>query len=287
MGTFTEVADRVWVARYPWADVNVSLVGSSSGLLVVDTYASAAAAREVVDDVRRLGAGEVAAVVNTHSHWDHVLGNHTFRAAYGDVPIHAHESAAVSTLDDNRELQEALRDPAGEHAGDPHREELLATEIVPADRTFSSAVVLDLGDRLVELVHPGRGHTDGDAVVLVPDASVLLAGDLVEESGPPAFGSDSWPLEWPLSLDLVLGLVTSEWVVVPGHGSPVDRDYVEQQRQAIGIVGETIRDLAGRGVPAADALAAGSWPFPREVLGEAVRRGYAHLPRAQKRLPLV
>ena len=50
------------------------------------------------------------------------------------------------------------------------------------ERTFSSAIALDLGDRYVELVHPGRGHTAGDLVVRVPDADVVLAGDLVEQA---------------------------------------------------------------------------------------------------------
>jgi glyoxylase-like metal-dependent hydrolase (beta-lactamase superfamily II) len=153
--------------------------------------------------------------------------------------------------------------------------------------TFSSALVVDLGDRQVELVHPGRGHSDGDLVVRVPDARTLLAGDLVEQSGPPVFGPDSFPMEWPLSLDIVLGLVTSDWVVVPGHGAPVDRDFVEEQRNTLGIVAETVRDLASRGVALEDALQEAEWPYPRAALADAVRRGYEQLPRAQKRLPLV
>ncbi len=284
---FTEVADRVWVARYDWFDVNVTLVGGADGLVVVDTHASARAAEEVVADVRRLGAGDVTAVVNTHEHFDHTFGNATFRTAYGAVPVHAHEVAAEQTV------------PAGERIkaryeaefDDPHGEEVRATVVVPADRTFSSAVALDLGDRLVELVHPGRGHTAGDLVVRVPDADVLLAGDLVEESaarnGVPGFGDDCWPMDWPLSLDIVLGLSTARTLVVPGHGSPVGRDFVEEQRNAIGVVAETIRDLATRGVPVDEALAAAEWPYPREELAAAVRRGYEQLPRSQKRLPLV
>jgi hypothetical protein len=94
-------------------------------------------------------------------------------------------------------------------------------------------------------------------------------------------------MEWPLSLDIVLGLTTSASVVVPGHGAPVGRDFVEEQRNAIGVVAETIRDLATRGVPVDEALDTAEWPYPREELAAAVRRGYAHLPRAQKRLPLV
>ena len=169
---------------------------------------------------------------------------------------------------------------------DSHRDEVRATELVPADHTFSSALTLDLGDRFVELVHPGRGHTAGDLVVRVPDADVLLAGDLVEESGSPGFGGDCYPLQWPWTLDIVLGLTTSASVVVPGHGSPVDRDFVEEQRNAIGIVAENIRTLAAQGVPVDRALAATQWPYPAEGLADAVRRGYEQLPRGGKRLPL-
>jgi glyoxylase-like metal-dependent hydrolase (beta-lactamase superfamily II) len=267
---FLEVADRVWVARYERFDVNVTLIGGTHGLLVVDTHASAADAREVLADVRRLGAGEVTGIVNTHWHFDHTFGNDAFRAAYGELSVVAHETAAEELA---RWGDEVPRDDE--------------TEIVLPDRTFSSALVLDLGDRAVELVHPGRGHTGGDLVVRVPDVDVLLAGDLVEESAPPSFGGDSWPMEWPLALDVALGLTTPATVVVPGHGAPVDRDFVEEQRNTIGIVAETIRDLAGRGVPLDQALQVGEWPWERERLADAVRRGYEQLPRSQKRLPLL
>jgi len=286
---FREVADRVWVARYDWFDVNVTLIGGDHGLLAVDTHASARAARAVIEDVRRLGAGPVVGVVNTHEHFDHTFGNGAFRAAYGAVPIHAHEVAAERTVPAGERIKALYDEP--DNRGDPHREEVQATEIVAADTTFSSAVVVELGDRQVELVHPGRGHTAGDLVVRVPDADVVLAGDLVEESmlrkGVPGFGPDCFPMEWPLTLDIVLGLSGAATVVVPGHGAPVDRDFVEEQRNAIGVVAETIRDLAGRGVPVDEALAAAEWPYPREELEQAVRRGYEQLPRSQKRLPLV
>lgn len=284
---FSEVADRIWVARYAWFDVNVTLIGGADGLLVVDTHASALAAREVVEDIRALGAGAVRAIVNTHEHFDHTFGNGELRTAYGAVPIHAHETAAARTV----AAGERIKGRYDAEPHDPRRAEVQATEVVPADHTFSSAVALDLGDRLVELVHPGRGHTAGDLVVRVPDADTLLAGDLVEESAlrqaVPGFGGDCYPLEWPLSLDIVLGLTTASSVVVPGHGAPVDREFVEEQRNAIGVVAETIRHLATTGVPVADALAAAQWPYPPEELGDAVRRGYEQLPRSQKRLPLV
>jgi glyoxylase-like metal-dependent hydrolase (beta-lactamase superfamily II) len=157
---------------------------------------------------------------------------------------------------------------------------------VVADHTFSSVRVLDLGDRQVELAHPGRGHTAGDAVIRVPDADVVLAGDLVEESAPPAYGIDCHPLDWPGTLDVVINLVASDTLVVPGHGALVDRDFVEQQRQDIAITAQTIRDLASAGVPVERALDEGDWPFPREGLTHAVSRGYEQLPPSGRSLPL-
>jgi glyoxylase-like metal-dependent hydrolase (beta-lactamase superfamily II) len=279
---FVEVADRVWVARQEWYDLNVCLVRGSAGLLVVDTQASARAARAIVEDVRALGVGEVTAIVNTHEHFDHTFGNGAFRAAYGAVPIHAHEVAAQMTVDAGEHIKARFAD----ETEDPHRPEVLETEVVPADHTFSSVRVLELGDRQVELLHPGRGHTAGDAVLRVPDADVVLTGDLVEQSGPPSYGEDCHPLDWPGTLDVVLNLLTPVTVVVPGHGARVDRDFVEEQRQDVAITAQTVRDLAAAGVPADRALAEGEWPFPREGLAHAVRRGYAALPPAGRSLPL-
>lgn len=282
MADFVEVGPRVWVARHDWLDVNVTVIGGARGLLVVDTNASERAAREMVADVRRLDAGEVVAVVNTHEHFDHTFGNIVFVEECAAPPIHAHEWAAEHT----EAAGERIKDVCRRHPREPHGDEVLETRILPADQTFSSAHVIDLGDRAAELVHPGRGHTAGDLVVRVPDADVLLAGDLVEESGPPGFGPDSYPLEWPASLDLTVGLLTDASVVVPGHGAVVDREFVTDQRIAIGIVAETIRDLAGRGIPEERALAEADWPFPREGLADAVGRGYAQLPPGARQLPL-
>jgi len=282
MPDFTEVADRVWVARYPWFDVNVTVVAGSGGLLVVDTHSSSRAAREVVDDVRRIGAGTVAGLVNTHEHFDHTFGNAVFLETFGAIPVHAHELAAARTVSAGERIKVEYA-----ASDDPHAEEVLETEIVPANVTFSSAMVVDLGDRVVELVHPGPGHTPGDLVVRVPDADAVLVGDLVEESAPPAYGIDCHPLDWPRALDLVLQLIGPDTVVVPGHGAVVDREFVEDQRADIGIVAETIRDLATRGVPLAGAVDLAEWPFPKEGLAHAVRRGYEHLPLAGRQLPLL
>jgi glyoxylase-like metal-dependent hydrolase (beta-lactamase superfamily II) len=255
---FVEIADRCWLARFEPLDVNVGLVGGERGLLMVDTHSSEADATRVVEAARRLRAGPVVAVVNTHDHFDHVGGNATVSTAYDGPLMLAHES--------------------------------MAGHLLEPTRPFSSVAAVDLGDRVVELVHPGRGHTAGDVVVRVGDAGVLYAGDLIEESmlrsGVPDFGDDCFPLEWPATLDLVAELLDDASIVVPGHGQPVDKEFVREQRHAIGVVAETISELARRGVPELEALAAGQWPYPAEELGHAVARGYAQLPRSARSLPM-
>ena len=94
----------------------------------------------------------------------------------------------------------------------------------------------------------------------------------------PGYGDDCYPMEWPATLDLVISMLTDSSVVVPGHGLPVDKDFVQEQRSAIGVVAETIRDLASRGVRVDDALAAAEWPYPAEELAQAVRAA-TQLPR--------
>jgi glyoxylase-like metal-dependent hydrolase (beta-lactamase superfamily II) len=287
---FVEVADRCWVARFAFLDVNVGLVGGDRGLLVVDTHASEVAARRVVDQVRALGVGEVVAVVNTHEHFDHTFGNVVFLDEYGgggELPLYGHDSVP----DDLGRSAPALQREAADDDSRPEHADIAVTRVVAPTHTFSSARAVDLGDRLVELVHPGRGHTAGDVVVRVGDADVMFAGDLVEESaarsGVPGFGDDCFPMEWPATLDLVIQMLGEGSVVVPGHGLPVSKDFVQEQRSAVGIVAETIRDLAGRGVPVSDALDAAEWPYPKEELRRAVARGYEHLPRSARSLPLL
>jgi glyoxylase-like metal-dependent hydrolase (beta-lactamase superfamily II) len=280
---FTEVADRVWVARYEWADANVTAIGSDRGLVVVDTHGSTAAGRTVVDDLRRLGAGSVHAVVNTHWHWDHSFGNAAFREQDPAVPIHAHEDAARMLAEQGEQMKRRFAE-----SDDPHGPEVEETELVLPDDLFSSARSLDLGDRLVELVFPGRGHTDGDLVVVVPDAGVVLGGDLVEESAKPWIGLDSFPLEWHGSLDVVLSLVAPQARVIPGHGVPVERAFVETQRDELAAIAETVRRLAGDGVPLEEAVSQGEWPWePDDRIANACRRGYEQLPPGGRSLPLV
>jgi glyoxylase-like metal-dependent hydrolase (beta-lactamase superfamily II) len=272
---WTEVAERCFVRRYEPFDVSCGVVVGGDGLLVVDSRMSTTQGRQLAADVRTLSTAPVRAVVNTHLHFDHTYGNGALREAWPEAPIAAHESVPPALLADEARVKGRY----AADATDPYRDEVLATDLVAPDTVFSSVWSIDLGDRYVEAVHPGRGHTDGDVVVRVPDVDLVFAGDLVEESGPPAYGADSWPLEWPQTVELLIGLLSDSSVVVPGHGAPVDKDFVLAQRVDLADVAGHIQSLAADGVPVADAPTRGSWPFPAEHLVDAVRRGYAQLGR--------
>ncbi len=264
---WVEVADRCFVRRYAEWDLSVTVVGGGETSLVVDTRATAELGAELRDQIAALPVPSPGFVVNTHVHFDHAWGN----AAFHELPVWAHENVLAAWdghVDRIRDLVRGAPDEGPTGA-------LLDTDLLQPDRTVTSVALLELGDRHVELVHPGRGHTDGDLVVVVPDADLLCAGDLVEQSGPLSYGGDCWPLEWPQTLELVVGLIGDRTVVVPGHGDRVDKEFILEQRLDAADIAGQIQQLAGSGVPVDDALAGGTWPMDADLLGAAVRRGYA------------
>lgn len=278
---FVEVADRVFVARYPQWDVGVGLVLGRDGAVVVDTRASDREGREVLEDVARLGRGvEVRHVVNTHVHFDHTFGNIAFEAA----TVHAHDTVARRLEAHAEDIRAALRaDPGGapEYGyTEADALEVAATPVRLPDRVFASGATIDLGDRVVTMAYAGRGHTDGDVAVVVPDAGVLFLGDLIEQSGPPSFGEDSWPLEWADTLGSHLLAADEAMVVVPGHGRPVDLAFVERQRDEVAVVAAVLRERRLGGATLEEALRDPDprLPYPLEHLQGAVRRVWAHLP---------
>lgn len=266
---WVEVADRCFVRRYAEWDLSVTVVGGDHTSLVVDTRATARLGAELREQVAELPVPPVGFVVNTHVHFDHAWGN----AAFTGLPVWAHENVLAGWDGHVERVRNSVRDsPTEDPAG-----HLLDTDLLRPDHTVTSVALLELGARHVELVHPGRGHTDGDLVVVVPDADLLCAGDLVEQSGPLSYDSDSWPLEWPQTLELLLGLMGDATVVVPGHGDRVGKDFILEQRLDAADIAGQIQQLAGSGVPVDEALERGTWPLAAELLGDAVRRGYAQV----------
>ena len=251
-----EVGDRVWVRRYAFLDQTIGVIGGEDGLVVIDTRATHPLADELRADLRELGRHRLAAVVNTHGHWDHAFGNARFLPA----PIWGHVRCATMILERGEEMRARLMPEFPD-------ESFERVELTPPSELFEETATLDLGDRKVELRHLGRGHTDNDIVITVPDASVLFVGDLLENAPAPAFG-DSYPIAWVQAGRALLGMV--EGVVVPGHGDPFDRDFAQNQVEQLAVLAELGRAVAAGAIGLDEAISRS--PFPAEPTAEAIER---------------
>jgi glyoxylase-like metal-dependent hydrolase (beta-lactamase superfamily II) len=219
-GRWVEVGDGVLARRYAELDLTVGLVLGAEGALVVDTRGDARQGAELAAAVRAVTALP-AVVAITHAHFDHCFG----AAAFAPAPVYALprcREVVAATAGAQRTRWSAYYREHGDHAT---AAALAGTEPPLPDR--HAPADLDLGERRVELRHLGRGHTDHDLVVAVPDAGVVFAGDLVEEGAPPDL-EDAVVAEWPATLAALLELRPR--IVVPGHGNPVDGAFVDRQR---------------------------------------------------------
>jgi glyoxylase-like metal-dependent hydrolase (beta-lactamase superfamily II) len=150
--------------------------------------------------------------------------------------------------------------------------EYVETRVTPPNKTFRDGVELELGNRRVFLTHYGRGHTDNDVVVVVPDVHVVFAGDLIEQGGPPSF-EDSYPMDWPGTLGRVLDV--ADGPVVPGHGEVVGKAFVEGQLADISALAQLARRVRFDGGSVTDALPLS--PFPSLAARHALVRAFAQL----------
>ena len=149
--------------------------------------------------------------------------------------------------------------------------------IDPPDRTFEEQATVEAGERELRLTYLGRGHTNTDIAIEVLDANVLFAGDLIEEGATPSFG-DSYPLEWPGTVERLLPLATG--AVVPGHGAIGDRAFVESQLAELRANAEVSRGSVHAGELDLDAAIEASPYSSRDRPGAAGARAPAAPRRA-------
>jgi glyoxylase-like metal-dependent hydrolase (beta-lactamase superfamily II) len=259
MPRWVEIAQGVFVRRHRGFDVNCGLVLGDDQAMLIDTRSWRSEAEDLRHSVADVTALPVRTVVNTHGHFDHCFGNEVFA---GGSTIWGQKGCARELIEYGETQRSVMIQHLPEHAQD-----LLAVNITPPTALVDEEASLDVGDRLIRLLHHGRGHTDHDLVVSIDDAGVVFAGDLIEQSGPPSF-DDSWPAEWPATVTRMLASGNS--LFVPGHGTPLSRESATAQRDELQALADLLAALVQGNID--DRALVLRSPFPETTTSTALQR---------------
>lgn len=202
-----EVAPGVLVATHPFCATTTTVVVGADGreCLVVDPAVTAEEIDALAADLASRGLA-VTGAFSTHPHWDHLL----WRPALGGAPRWATAAAA--------ERAQAVVDDNARKA----REALPGVDVAWLDRVTA----LPSGARTVPWrgrscrVLEHRAHAVGHAALLVDDAGVLVAGDMLSDVEPPLLDLDAaapWD-DYAEALATFEAVAPEVTVLVPGHG---------------------------------------------------------------------
>ncbi len=260
------------------AEANNVFIINDEDVVVVDTNVSPSSTREVLAALRKLTTKPVRYVVNTHWHDDHIIGNGVYREAFPGVEFVGHARAreylpgvgrarreqafkgAAQFVKDLQGLVAENKSLTGNPLTEEERASYLndikigtrfvaegpAAQIVVPTLAVEERLTLHRGERRIEILHLGRGHTAGDLVVHLPKEGVVVAGDLVVWPVPYVGGEQSHIGEWGATLERLIALRPS--VIVPGHG-PVMRDdsYARVLASMFASVTRQTREAVARG----------------------------------------
>ncbi|MCI0404680.1 MAG: MBL fold metallo-hydrolase [candidate division Zixibacteria bacterium] len=173
---------------------NSGFIVNDSEVVVVDSHLFPEVARSLLDEIRKVTDKPVRYLAVTHKHRDHVGGTTAFGLG---VEIISHENTRAA----------------------------MAADTAPTFRvptvTFNRKLAFHRPNRTIELLYSGRGHTDGDIAVWLPEEKILFAGDLYF-NGAAGVMRDGFLRDWVATLEELRSL--SAKTVVPGHGPVSGKD---------------------------------------------------------------
>ncbi len=266
---------RVAVAYWPGIDrrCNLTVIQSQKGLVIIDTEASPRLMAPIKKKIEQtFGRTDWAYVINTHAHDNHCSGNSLFPGAV----IVGHENLAADMqwlirrqtdpdskrreIDRYSAILRDLRAALPRYAADRMATRLIQSdlifydlfvqdlqqgyEVIKPSLPFSDKHTLDLGDLALELIFFGKGHSNSDILIYVPQERVLVTGAIAyQQYRVPEIGEESH-LEDVHRFLAVLDRLLADHVkiehVIPGHSVPLTRavlppirDYYQRMLQEV------------------------------------------------------
>lgn len=214
--SFTQVGDGLY-AFTAEGDPNSGVIIGDDSVMVIEAQATPRLARKVVECIRGVTDKPISHLVLTHYHAVRVLG----ASAYGAPEIIMSDKARAMVVERGQE------DWDSEFGRFPRL--FQGHEEIPGltwpTTTFSDSMTVYLGKRRVDIMHLGRAHTAGDAVVWVPDSEVMFTGDIVEYHSA-CYCGDGHFSDWGDTLAAIASYEPK--AIAPGRGDAIlGEDMVE------------------------------------------------------------
>ncbi|MCG8378788.1 MAG: quinoprotein relay system zinc metallohydrolase 2 [Proteobacteria bacterium] len=221
---------------------NIGFIIGDNCVAVVDTGGSIAVGKKLLKAIRSITEKPVCYVINTHIHYDHLLGNKVFVSKNTTFVGHKELAAAV---EHNRQF---FLDQFKSELGDnPDPSAIIAPTKLVADKEE-----LDLGDRTLTLISYPISHSHNDLVVLDNKTKTLWSGDLIfRERVPSLTGSLKG---WVKVMGELQKLEVNK--VIPGHGSIADSipEAIKQQQAYLKLLLDETRKAVAEGLFVNDAM---------------------------------
>ena len=206
---------------------NTGFIVGKRCVAVIDSGGSVAVGRMLHAAVRKVTELPVCYVINTHVHFDHVLGNAAFLDEGAEFVGHAE---LAGEMEANREffVQQFARELGPEGAD----------AVIAPSRPVADRLNLDLGSRVIELRAWPTAHTRTDLTVYDPATGTLWSGDLLFRERLPVFDGS---LKGWLSVMQELEGSVGVGPIVPGHGTPA-ADWQEASAGQRGYLEALLRE---------------------------------------------
>jgi glyoxylase-like metal-dependent hydrolase (beta-lactamase superfamily II) len=170
---------------------------------------------EAIPNVLQQAGFRVSGLLATHADWDHLLGRLAFPAA----SLGCAERTTDRLTAEPGAAQRELRAFDEEHYVEDRRALALGgVQSLPVPGRLS------LGDERELEMFPAEGHTSDGAAYWLPWLGVLVCGDYLSPVEIPMISAGGSAEAYQATLERLRPLVQRAGTVVPGHGTPLERE---------------------------------------------------------------